>query len=108
MTDSRLATDPRVGTRLASRYLLHPRIGSGGMATVYRGRDELLGRDVAVKIMHPALAHSPELVERFRREATHAASLAHPNVAAVYDSGEWEGDLFIVMELVDGVPVREL
>jgi len=101
-------TDPRIGSRLHARYLIEDRLGHGGMATVYRARDELLGRDVAIKVMHPALAHDPELVERFRREATSAARLSHPNVVTVYDCGEDGGALFIVMELVDGTTLRAL
>src|SRR5919198_4738237 len=79
MSDITTSTDARIGTRLSARYLIEDRIGHGGMATVYRARDELLGRDVAIKVMHPALAHDPELVDRFRREATSAARLSHPN-----------------------------
>lgn len=108
MSDTHLSTDPRIGTRLASRYLIEARIGTGGMAGVYRARDELLGRGVAVKVLHPSLAHSPELVERFRREATSAARLSHPSIVAVYDSGEADGVLFIVMEHVEGITLRSL
>jgi serine/threonine protein kinase len=100
--------DPRIGSRLHSRYLVEERLGHGGMATVYRARDELLGRDVAIKVMHPALAYDPELVERFRREATSAARLSHPNIVTVYDCGSDNGALFIVMELVDGTTLRTL
>src|SRR5581483_2396983 len=110
MTDTspRTITDPRLGARLHARYLIEDRLGHGGMATVYRARAELLGRDVAIKVMHPALAHDPELVERFRREATSAARLSHPNVVTVYDCGEDNGCLFIVMDLVDGTTLRAL
>jgi serine/threonine-protein kinase len=113
MSDVRPSTgqtlhDPRVGSRLSSRYVIEERLGHGGMATVYRAHDELLGRRVAVKVLHPALAHDPELVERFRREATSAARLSHPNIVAVYDCGEDAGELFIVMELVEGTTLRAL
>ena len=109
MSDITTRTDPHIGTRLHSRYLIEERLGRGGMATVYRARDELLGRDVAVKVMHPALAHDTELVDRFRREASSAARLSHPNVVTVYDCGEdGAGALFIVMELVEGTTLRSL
>lgn len=111
MSDTTLATDPRAGTRIASRYRIEARIERGGMATVYRARDEILGREVAVKIMHPALAADPSFEERFRREAQSAARLSHPNVAAVYDCGTESGgspDAYIVMELVDGTSLRAL
>ena len=87
---------------LADRYELAERIGSGGMGTVWRARDTLLGRDVAVKLLHEGLASDAAFAERFRREARSAASLAHLNIVTVYDSGEHDGVPFIVMELVDG------
>jgi serine/threonine protein kinase len=90
------------GRTLADRYELSERIGAGGMGTVWRARDTLLGRDVAVKILHEGLASDAAFAERFRREARAAARLGHPNIAAVYDTGEHEGMPFIVMELVDG------
>jgi len=90
------------GKTLAERYELADRIGSGGMGTVWRAHDTLLGRDVAVKLLHEGLASDAAFAERFRREARAAAKLAHPNIAAVYDTGEHDGIPFIVMELVDG------
>ena len=103
-----IAVDSRVGTRLDARYRIEARLERGGMATVYRARDEILGRDVAIKIMHPALATDPTFAERFRREAQNAARLSHPNVVAVYDCGQAEGDAFIVMEFIDGTTLRTL
>jgi serine/threonine-protein kinase len=108
MSDIHIRTDARIGVRLGSRYLVEERLGDGGMATVYRARDELLARDVAVKILHPTLAHNEELVERFRREATSVARLSHPNVVTVYDCGEDAGALYIVMELACGTTLRSL
>jgi len=90
------------GKTLADRYELLERIGSGGMGTVWRARDTLLERDVAVKLLHEGLASDAAFAERFRREARAAARLGHPNIAAVYDTGEHDGVPFIVMELVDG------
>ena len=114
MGDLDTRQDARVGVRLANRYVIEERLSSGGMATVYRATDEILGRSVAVKVMHPALAADPSFVERFRQEGQHAASLSHPNVVTVYDYGEatltpfGQPDLFMVMELVDGTTLRSL
>jgi serine/threonine-protein kinase len=91
--------EPRI---LAGRYELTRKIGSGGMGTVWSARDTTLGREVAVKVLHEGLAQDTAFGERFRLEARNAARLAHPNVAAVYDTGDDEGVPFIVMELVDG------
>ncbi len=89
---------------IAGRYDVESRIGSGGMGTVWRGKDRLLERPVAIKLLHDGLAADASFAERFRREARAAAKLSHPNVAAVYDTGDEEGDgvPFIVMEYVDG------
>lgn len=92
---------------LADRYELVERLGAGGMAVVWKARDRLLGREVAVKVLHPGLSHDADFVERFRREARHAASLSHANVAAVYDTGD-SGTPFIVMELVDGSSLHRI
>ena len=113
MGDLDTRQDPRAGVRLANRYTIDERLSSGGMATVYRATDEILGRAVAVKIMHPALAADPSFVERFRREGQNAARLSHPNVVTVYDYGEapignLTPDLFMVMELVEGTTLRSL
>lgn len=108
MSDMSIAIDPRVGSRLAGRYRIEARVERGGMATVYRARDEILGRDVALKIMHASLATDPSFAERFRREAQSAARLSHPNVVTVYDCGAADGDSYIVMELVDGTTLRSL
>ena len=96
------------GERLAARYELIEQIGAGGMATVWRGRDTRLGRQVAIKLLRPELGEDVELARRFATEARHAASVAHPNVATVFDT-DIDGDQpFIVMELVDGPSVAEL
>jgi hypothetical protein len=96
------------GTVLATRYRLLERIGSGGMATVWRARDLRLERDVAVKILRPQFAEDPEFVSRFEVEARHAASISHPNVATVFDTGVDGETRFIVMELVDGASVADI
>ena len=93
---------------LNGRYELHRRIGRGGMAEVYLGRDRLLDRLVAIKILFPEFATDPAFVARFRREAQSAANLNHPNVVGVYDWGKERGTYYIVMEYVDGHSVSEL
>src|SRR5437588_5188789 len=93
---------------LAGRYRLGDVLGSGGMATVYRAEDTLLGRSVAVKLLRPELLADRELVARFEREARAAARLMHPNVVAVFDVGSDGEDRFIVMELVDGEDLKTL
>ncbi len=108
--------DPRAGLLLAGRYRIGDRIAAGGMAVVYRATDQILSREVAVKIMHPALAADPSFVGRFRAEAQNAARLSHQNIVTVYDYGEsptgtdgaGESVLYIVMELCDGTPLRTL
>jgi serine/threonine-protein kinase len=90
------------GRVLAGRYRLFDALGEGGMAVVYRAHDELLDRAVAVKVLRPAFAADPEFVGRFRQEARNAASLHHPNIATVFDTGTDDGVDFIVMQLVEG------
>ncbi len=102
--------------RLGDRYELGEALGRGGMAEVLEGRDLRLGRRVAVKILRPDLAKDPAFQSRFRREAQSAASLNHPNIVAVYDTGEdilgdQSGSVvvpYIVMEYVDGQTLRQL
>jgi eukaryotic-like serine/threonine-protein kinase len=87
---------------LADRYRQVRRIASGGMGTVYEGVDERLGRRVAIKLLKEEYAEDPLFVARFGREARAAASLDHPNIAQVFDSGQHGGRHFIVMEFLDG------
>lgn len=101
------ALDAAVGRVLDGRYRVLSRIADGGMATVYLARDERLDRDVAVKIMRPDLARDQAFVGRFQREARLAAGLSHPNVVAVHDFGTDGGDMFLVMEYVEGQTLRE-
>ena len=75
------------------RYRMIERIGSGGMADVWQAHDTELGRDVAIKVLHENFARDTEFVERFRREASSAAGLQHPNVVSVYDRGAVGGHL---------------
>jgi beta-lactam-binding protein with PASTA domain len=90
------------GTLIDGRYQVAARLGSGGMADVYLAQDTLLGRQVALKLLHHRFAEDQEFVERFRREASSAAGLSHPNVVAVFDRGEWDGTYYIAMEYLPG------
>ena len=90
-----------VGTRLGSYEILSA-LGAGGMGEVYRARDPKLNRDVAIKVLLPAVANDPERLARFRREAQVLASLNHPNIAHVHGLEDSPGLCAIVMELVEG------
>src|SRR5262245_29256771 len=100
--------DERRGTIFAGRYRLERKLGGGGMADVWLAEDQELGRKVAIKILHERYANDAQFVERFRREATHAAGLSHANVVSIFDRGEAEGSYFIVMEYVEGRTLKEL
>ena len=101
-----------VPAQLGGRYEIGELLGRGGMAEVHRGTDSRLGRTVAVKMLRPDMARDPSFQARFRREAHSAASLNHPSVVAVYDTGEDEfgGNPvpYIVMEYVEGSTLRDL
>ena len=95
------------GRLIASRYLVQSLVASGGMASVYRARDNVLEREVALKIIHPHLATDKSFVEKFRREAKMAAKLSHPNLVNVFDQGT-DGEItFLVMEFVPGITLRD-
>jgi eukaryotic-like serine/threonine-protein kinase len=95
-------------TTIDGRYLLVDRLGSGGMAEVYLAHDEVLGRNVALKVMREAYANDQEFVERFKREARSAASLAHPSIVQIYDQGRTEDSTYyIAMEYVSGGTLKE-
>ena len=93
---------------IAGRYRVAARIGSGGMGEVFRARDQVLGRTVAVKVLPQELAARPGFVERFRAEAQAAARLSHPNAVQVHDWGSSDGSYFMVMEYVRGRTLREV
>ena len=95
------ARDAVVGRTLAERYRIEATIARGGMARVYRARDVRLERDVAIKILSPPFSDDPAFAERFLAEARAAASLSHPSLVHVYDSGSDGTAHFIVMELLD-------
>lgn len=100
--------DSLTGRVLDGRYRLGRRIARGGMATVHEAVDLRLDRPVAVKVMHEGLAADEEFVRRFQREARSAARLSDPHVTAVFDTGDDDGTLFLVMELVPGRTLRDL
>jgi beta-lactam-binding protein with PASTA domain len=93
---------------LDGRYHMVERIAAGGMGEVFRAHDAVLAREVAIKVLHRSLAGDPAFVDRFRREARAAASLAHPHIVNVYDWGAVDGVYYMVMEFVRGPSVRHL
>jgi Serine/threonine protein kinase len=93
---------------LDGRYRVLSHLADGGMATVYIALDQRLDRKVALKVMRADLAKDESFVQRFRREARSAAKLSHPNVVAVYDQGEDNGHVFLAMELVNGLTLRQV
>ena len=103
-----MTPDPLVGALLDGRYLVESRIASGGMSTVYRGRDVRLDRPVALKVMDPRYAGDQQFLTRFHREARAIARLKDPGLVAIYDQGDDPAHPFLVMELVDGGTLREL
>jgi eukaryotic-like serine/threonine-protein kinase len=100
-----MATTPHV---LLDRYEVGRLLGAGGMAEVYEGRDRLLARRVAIKVLQAQFVRDPSFLIRFKREAQAAASLSHPNIVGVYDTGTEDGTHFIVMEFVDGRTLKEV
>jgi tRNA A-37 threonylcarbamoyl transferase component Bud32 len=96
-----------VGDVLSDRYEVEELIGTGGMSSVYRARDQLLGRMVALKVLHQQYTEDEDYVERFRREARAVAALSHPNIVTVIDRGEHEGRPFIVFEYVEGENLKK-
>lgn len=101
--------DPRIGTLLAGRYHIESQLGEGGMAVVYRARQQLVDRPVAIKVMSAHLVRDASLKERFRREAKNAAAIAHPNIVEISDYGEADdGTPYLVMELLEGSSLDKL
>ncbi len=96
------------GTVIDSRYRVLGKLGAGGMADVYCAEDTHLGRKVALKMLHTRFAQDQEFVERFRREASSAAGLQHPNVVGVYDRGEFDGTYYIAMEYCEGRTLKDI
>jgi len=96
------------GQKINDRYQIIRLIGEGGMANVYLAYDEILDRNVAVKVLRGDLANDEKFVRRFQREAISSSSLSHPNIVEMYDVGEDEEKYFIVMEYVDGKTLKSL
>jgi eukaryotic-like serine/threonine-protein kinase len=101
-------TEVAENTLVDSRYRILRRLGSGGMADVYCAEDNHLGREVALKVLHRRFAQDEEFVERFRREASAAAGLQHPNVVGVFDRGKHDGTYYIAMEYLPGRTLKEI
>ena len=95
-------------TLVAGRYRLLAKVGAGGMADVWCAEDTMLDRRVALKFLHDRFAQDEQFVERFRREASSAAGLQHPNVVSVFDRGTYEGSHYIAMEYVEGASLNDL
>jgi len=95
---------PAPSLKLGNRYTLTERVAVGGMGEVWKAQDDVLGRTVAIKILGQQFLEAPEFASRFRAEARHSASLAHPGVAAVYDYAEDDDGAYLVMEFVEGEP----
>lgn len=93
---------------LNDRYELIKRAGTGGMSTVYQGRDLMLGRTVAIKVLHRSLTNDEEFLHRFQKEAHAAANLSHPNIVTVHDIGQDDRWYYIVMEYVEGWTLKDL
>lgn len=93
---------------LNGRYQLTSLLGKGGMAFVYKARDQMLERDVAIKLLRDDYSQSPAFLERFRQEAKAAANLSHPNIVTVHDFGMDQGQIYIVMEYVPGTDLKTL
>ena len=96
-----------VGRLLNDRYDVLNKIGTGGMATVYKAHDNVLDRNVAIKVLRDNLEDQKEIVSNFIKEARSSASLVHPNIVSVYDVCEFEGINYMVMELVDGTTLKQ-
>ena len=96
-----------VGEKIAGRYEVEELVGHGGMSSVYKARDALLERHVALKILHDQYSEDEDFVERFKREARSVAQLQHPNIVTVIDRGEEDGRQYIVFEYIDGENLKE-
>src|SRR4051794_17836162 len=100
--------DPLIGRIIADRYHILARLGEGGMGRVYLGEHMKMNRQCAIKVMNPNLVNDADSATRFSREASNAARILHPNVAAVFDYGEADKIVYLVMEFVDGEPLSTI
>jgi serine/threonine protein kinase len=102
-----MSPGPRIGTTFAG-YRVEGLLGHGGMGVVYRAEHPRLGASVALKVMDPELATDEVFRERFLREARAAARIGHPNIIPIYDAGEWDGDLYMAMRLIEGEDLKSV
>ncbi|MBQ8975739.1 MAG: Stk1 family PASTA domain-containing Ser/Thr kinase, partial [Oscillospiraceae bacterium] len=100
-------TDRYIGQLFDERYEIMEKIGTGGMAVVYKARDQRLNRYVAVKILKEELTDDAELVRRFHTESQAVAMMSHPNIVSVYDVNRFENTEYIVMELIEGITLKQ-
>jgi serine/threonine protein kinase len=108
MQDNYSENDPLIGKILGEKFKINKRLGAGGMATVYKATQINLGREVALKIIHPNLVNDNESISRFYREARDLATLSHPSIVTVYDFGTEEGYHYISMEYLQGKNLTEV
>jgi serine/threonine-protein kinase len=103
-----LKTDPYIGQLIDGKYRVISLLGSGGMGAVYKAEHSLMGRTVALKVLHPHLIENEDLLKRFQHEARIASKLHHPNAITTYDFGIYQGSPYLVMEYVEGRTLKAL